>query len=170
MAGLALRCSNLRLWSSHQASPFSSLSGPAHPSRLSLLSHPPASRLPSAASRSLPCPSRPPSFLAFLMFLCLLGVSLFSGFTHWVPGAPIKSETRPRVQHILDMPSPPLTCTISRPRQFQDPEGSELPIKVPLPGLSLSLSLFVFCQLPKLKCHGKSKCRLSQSYYVRQCQ
>lgn len=122
MSGLALRCSNLRLWSSHQASP-SSPHFLALPTRL-------ASRFPPALVSSRaplsPCPFSP-SLVSASLFLswCLLCVSLL-GLHHWIPGAPISSETRPRLQHLLDTPSRPLTCAMGGPRQFQD-------VKVPRP-------------------------------------
>lgn len=129
---------------------FSSLSGPSR------LSHPPP--LFSSPGLLSPCPSHPPSFL----FLCLLCVSLL-GLHDWVPGAPIKSKTRPRLQHILDTPSRPLTCAMGWPRQFQAPKVPRFQSRSHWLGWSACSCLPPSCVLPapETKCYAKSKCRLS---------
>lgn len=122
MSGLVFRCSSiLRLWSS-SGSPH--LFGPAHPSRLSL-----APAFPLLSAFPFLSLSRSPSCL----FLCLSYVSRCSGFTI---GFPVP-QSRARPGHDcsifstrLALPSPAPSAATSIPRS----QGSEVPIKVPLPG------------------------------------
>lgn len=139
---------------------FSSLSGPAHPSRLSL---PPRSALLSSrAPLSLSLP-RPPSFLRFCFCSGVSCVSLFSGFTIGFP-AP-QSGARPghdcsilstfSTRLALPSPAPWAGHVNSKMSRFRGPNQS------PTAWTAWTLSRLALCVWLKLKCHGRSKCRLS---------
>lgn len=123
MPGLALRCSNLRLWSSHQASP----SSPHFLARLASRIAPRSSRLPGS---SLPVPLTLPHFCS-----CVSCVSLCSGFTIGFP-AP---QSRARPGHDCSIFSTRLA--VPSPAPWGGHVNSKLPTfrgsnqRVPLPGL-----------------------------------
>lgn len=151
MSALALRCSNLRLWSSHQASP----SSPHFLARL-------ASRIPPLFSSpgllSLPVPLTLPHFCS-----CVFCVSLCSGFTIGFP-AP---QSRARPGHDCSIFSTRLAVPSLRhgaATSIPSSQRSEVPIKEShCLGCSACSCRPPSCVLPapETKCYAKSKCRLS---------
>lgn len=115
MSGLALRCSNLRLWSSHQASPSSSPHFLAMPP-VSPLASPP--RSPLLSGSSLPVSPCLPRFCSCVSLVCL------SARASRLSPAP-QSRARPGHDCIIfstRLALPP-DLRHGRPRQFQDPKG-----------------------------------------------